>query len=57
MQDIMKYIPFYKDVKFIMGRVSWPSQEEASKRAWIVGVIMVTVGLIGFITHLVLNLI
>ncbi len=54
--NIEKYIPFYKDVKFTLGRLKWPTQEEASRKAWIVAVIMIAVGLTGFFTHIIMNL-
>jgi preprotein translocase subunit SecE len=50
-----KFIPYYRDIKFTMPRVSFPSGNEVSKESWIVGVIMLFVGLLGFAIHALIS--
>ncbi len=49
-----KVIPYYKDIKFTMPRVTFPDSEAVSREAWIVGVIMLFVGLLGFAVHAII---
>ena len=54
---MLKKLPIIKDVVFVLKWLKWPSRDEVSRKAWIVGVLMLAIGLIGFSIHTIMSLV
>ncbi|MEM4295407.1 MAG: preprotein translocase subunit SecE [Candidatus Anstonellales archaeon] len=44
-------LPVIKDVLFVTKKVKLPNDEELARKAWVVGLLIIIIGLIGFIIH------
>ncbi len=53
----LRGLPIVKDVVFVWQRLKWPSPQEVGRKAWVVGILMLGIGLAGFILHTLMTLI
>jgi len=50
-------IPVIKEVNFVLKKVKTLDDDELLRRAWVVGMLAIIIGLIGFIVHIIMTII
>jgi preprotein translocase subunit Sss1 len=49
-------LPILNDVTFVIKKVKLASDKEIERRGWVVGILILLIGVIGFIIHLIMSL-
>jgi len=50
-------VPLIRDILFVLKKVKNIDEEDLAKKAWIVGILMLIAGIVGFVIHVIVTII